>query len=193
MAVATEQLTPFDHSHVVMYLQTTRDEKCRCWRENHAVAVNDMAVSSWVLLSLAKMQATPERDELKLVLNTQKPDGSWAIIPDGNYPRDSAIYATSWALLVLDEYRRKHGVPAGRENAVDQGIGVGVQYLISVRLSDQARWLDYPHSEDASRGVFAVADDALVGVECEPCVQFPFLGSPEMRKWSGSLVFWSTR
>jgi hypothetical protein len=156
MTVALAQLAPFDRAAVVKYLQATRDRKCLCWKEYGAE--DHTAVSCWVLLSLAKIQAIPEQDELKFLLDTQKPDGSWSIAPTTGDAGNSSTYPTSWALLVLDDYRREQRVPAPEQATVDRAIGRGVQRLLSTRSPGKARWRDYPQADD---GIESISDSGL--------------------------------
>jgi TIR domain len=156
VTVALAQSVPFDHAPVIEYLQATRDQNCGCWKEYGGS--DQGAVSCWALLAFAKIEAPSVRNELNFLLDEQNPDGSWSIAPTTGLPSDSSTYATSWALLVLDEYRRKHRVAATQQKAVDQAIEQGVQYLLSAMRRDKARWLDYPKADD---GIESISDSGL--------------------------------
>jgi hypothetical protein len=158
-SAAFQPKVSFDHAAVVKYLVGTRDGGCGCWKE-YGIG-NIVGVSSWAMFALAKIRAPseqPQPDELKFVLEAQKQDGSWAITPDtSNNPRDSATYATSWSVLVLDEYRRI-GRVVSQQKEIDLAIGRGGQYLLSVMITDKARWADYPKSDD---GIESISDSGL--------------------------------
>jgi len=159
MTVSSAGLFELNKTAIERFVYKSMDPSCGCWREL-ADKPEHVGVSGWVLYSLGHVGLPIPEPAVTFLLDNQAADGWWPIYPATANDRHASTYATAWAILGLDKYqaRSKAGLqPAEAERAqrVAEAIQRGVSWLRKTKITDEARWYDYPnyHTKVRALGV----------------------------------------
>jgi hypothetical protein len=118
------------------------------------------------------MQAKPTPEQIEFLLANQHRPGWWQVYPAVNPAvgspledsRNASTYATSFAILALQELLQRGFIPDAQEQRVQEAISKGRNWLLSTTIpGSPGRWKDYPNGQDGhvSIGISGVALHAL--------------------------------
>lgn len=153
MAVGLAGRESVDEGDAFNFLWNThRDAACDCWVE-HEGKPRHLAVSSWVLLAMGRLNRPATARQVEHILSGQTPGGWWPIFPVPPTADNASTYATATAVLSLHDHLRRGFIRREDEGRVRNAVGRGVLWLQANRIEGKARWWDYPFNSEKTESV----------------------------------------
>ena len=132
-----------DPDRIRTYLRDT-ESACNCWQESpYVTSLPNVAVSGWVLFALAELDLPATESEVRFFLTEQnKPHGWWSVFQARDDEANASTFGTAWALLGLQNQRRKKLIPNVLVDDTSNAIRKGFSWLS--RQENRTRWKDFP-------------------------------------------------
>jgi hypothetical protein len=135
-----------DTAEMSEWFQAQIGKNSKSWREFSSNCCEHFGATGWVLLAFARMNVSPQEQQIEFVLRNQRPLGSWPNWPALGAPENASTYATAVSAWALEELSQRELIPAQQKNAARQRIGKARDWLLNNTVMGKAgRWKDYPH------------------------------------------------
>jgi hypothetical protein len=146
---ATGMVEQIKSDNVITFIRDKKETPCGCWHEIPGMHPSDpvcVFASGWIIAAMAELNVHVQSDELNFILQTQSPDGWWAMFPVNiDQSVYASSYATGWNILGLQAQMDKGLVPSEGRAVVSDAIRRGAAWLLNVR-GDGSRWRSYPNA-----------------------------------------------
>jgi len=141
---ATNNLKATNPTTAQSYLRSVADSACACWHETPLrQSPPHIAASGWALFALAEIGVPATEPELRFFLSEQQSGGWWSLFPSTGNDKYASTFATSWALIGLQNQLSKGLIDQSALAEVSKAIATGAAWLIA-RRGSHARWENYP-------------------------------------------------